>query len=465
MKRHKIFGPPGTGKTTYLIETMRNWLVSTGHGQDSVGFVTFTRSARAEALARLGGAEDEWNYVRTLHALCYRSLGISNNRMVSRSDLGRFADIVGIEIRGEGDKFEDETPFEELPLGDRLLRLNHLGRHRLLSLNQALAVLPVDVDEKVAKHFTVTYRDWKRHEGLLDFTDLLTEYIHRGNTFQSKLFMVDEAQDLSPLQWQVVSKMGANADYYFVAGDDDQAIYTWAGATAEEFNAWEADDVKILHQSYRLPEGVWQLCSQISSRIAQRTQKSFGYRPGGDANTVEETGVLPDIDSTKGHLILYRFAQRGKDIAKALRFDSVLFGGVLSPLGNPKTHKALSALAKEPRVRNRDERRALIDMGASEESTNVADCSRCWYLDYLVECQEKYGLSLMLNPPVQLMSIHQSKGREADTVILDTTLSRSAYEHLLDDPDDEHRVWYVGASRAKEKLVILQGAGSFQYEF
>jgi superfamily I DNA/RNA helicase len=174
---------------------------------------------------------------------------------------------------------------------------------------------------------------------------------------------------------------------------------------------------------------------------------------------------MPDIESDKQHLVLYRFAQRGRELAKSLRFSGVLFGGVLSPVGNKYVRKAIKALITDVNKRSKEERRAIIDMGGREDSTSISDCRRCWYHDYIVECEDSFGLPMMLDPPVQLMSIHQSKGREAETVVLDTTLSRAAYEHLMDEPDDEHRVWYVGASRAKEKLIILQGIGPFQYEF
>lgn len=460
MHKVKVYGPPGTGKTTYLIGSVDNWIKS-GNRQDQVGFVTFTRTARAEALNRLGGNEDEWDHVRTLHALCYRNLKISNSRMVSRNDLRKFGDLVGVEIHGEGEKIEDENEIRELPLGDRLLRLNHVGRHRLLSLNQALAVLPVDVDEELAKHFTVSYREWKERERILDYTDLLTEYLKRGRPFNDKLFIVDEAQDLSPLQWQVVSKMGANAEYFFTAGDDDQAIYTWAGATAEDFNKWPADKIEVLPQSYRLPVAVHKVCQQVLERIEDRQPKKFAARA--EEGEVEETGLIPDFEGNEDAIFLYRFAHRGKELAKYLRYNNVPFGGALSILEKRDTAAALNALDKVHNTRTPDDRKALEALGAPADATEVWQLERAWYLDYLLGVYQRFGLKKMLNPSIQLMSIHQSKGREASTVVLDTTMSAASYDHLQQSPDDEHRVWYVGASRAKEKLIILQGTGRFQY--
>jgi superfamily I DNA/RNA helicase len=61
------------------------------------------------------------------------------------------------------------------------------------------------------------------------------------------------------------------------------------------------------------------------------------------------------------------------------------------------------------------------------------------------------------------MSIHQSKGREAHTVVLDTDISKAVYDNMLWEPDEEHRVWYVGVTRAKERLYTLLPEGMYSY--
>jgi superfamily I DNA/RNA helicase len=62
------------------------------------------------------------------------------------------------------------------------------------------------------------------------------------------------------------------------------------------------------------------------------------------------------------------------------------------------------------------------------------------------------------------MSIHQSKGREAHTVILDTEISKQVYDGYIKDPDEENRVWYVGITRAKERLFTLMPDGGYSYK-
>ena len=61
-------------------------------------------------------------------------------------------------------------------------------------------------------------------------------------------------------------------------------------------------------------------------------------------------------------------------------------------------------------------------------------------------------------PRIKLSTIHAAKGGEATNVliILDNTKKiREATENNLDKQDEEHRVWYVGVTRAKQNLYIM----------
>ena len=72
------------------------------------------------------------------------------------------------------------------------------------------------------------------------------------------MIFADEAQDLNRMQLSLVRKWGDRAEYFIVAGDDDQTIYAFTGATPEAFLDPDIpDDHKIiLKQSYRVPRAV-----------------------------------------------------------------------------------------------------------------------------------------------------------------------------------------------------------------
>jgi len=77
--------------------------------------------------------------------------------------------------------------------------------------------------------FERQWSEYKRENGLLDFTDLI-ETCLRDVALAPKnpsVIFADEAQDLNGMQLSLVRKWGDRASYFIVAGDDDQTIYTF----------------------------------------------------------------------------------------------------------------------------------------------------------------------------------------------------------------------------------------------
>ena len=67
--------------------------------------------------------------------------------------------------------------------------------------------------------------------------------------------MVDEAQDLTPLQWDLVVKLSKAVDRVYIAGDDDQAIYEWNGADVTLFQTFPGKSL-VLKKSVRLNKNI-----------------------------------------------------------------------------------------------------------------------------------------------------------------------------------------------------------------
>ena len=100
---------------------------------------------------------------------------------------------------------------------------------------------------------------------------MLEQFCYRELAPKLEVVFIDEAQDLSPLQWKMVHLLEANSKEMFVAGDDDQAIFRYAGADVDYFIGLEGgrkgllDGVLHAHQmggvqrrrarGFRRPEG------------------------------------------------------------------------------------------------------------------------------------------------------------------------------------------------------------------
>ena len=95
------------------------------------------------------------------------------------------------------------------------------------------------------------------------------------------LICVDEAQDLAPIQWAIVEKLKNHTKDLMVAGDDDQEIFSWAGASGKHFLEFESEDTLVLSQSYRVPRSVHKLAVSITDRIpsSQRQPKEYLPKP------------------------------------------------------------------------------------------------------------------------------------------------------------------------------------------
>jgi DNA helicase II / ATP-dependent DNA helicase PcrA len=489
----KLFGPPGTGKTTFLLNSLEQELKRVKPYR--VGFLTFTRTARAEALHRTGMSEKELPYLKTIHSICYRQLGVSQSQMIKPKMLREFGQRIGTEITGWVTNLLSDDPTEggggRTPTkADILLNLNHLGRHRKVKLREMLQTADESLEWEFSKWFTETYRQWKEAESLFDFTDLLSEYLISGKPLNVDVLFVDEAQDLSKLQWDVVHKLGASAERIYMAGDDDQAIFTWAGASAAAFIREPCDEHKILDQSNRCPKAVMDVAQGIISNVRNRVAKNT--RPRAAEGQFETYGYLDQslFDGDESKFLLYRNHHRGQKLASELEELGVPYTGHISPISDKDVVASITALGKSAKGMEATpaELRSFMDMCdtrllkkeaeelcakpalASALLKNSAEAdvfkilARLPRKDYLQRCIELHGVSATLKPKLQLQSIHQSKGQEAHTVILDTELAKKTYDGMMNNPDDEHRVWYVGATRAREKLVVLLPMNQLHYQ-
>jgi superfamily I DNA/RNA helicase len=490
----KILGPPGCGKTTTLMDLLEKE-ISTGMPPERIAFLTFTRAARKEALERTGKTEKDFPFLKTIHSICYHQLSVGKDQIVRPNDLSIFGNKMGIKLTGNNlDPWieEFERGIDAPTRDDILIQANHFGRHRKIMLKEALQEISFEIDYKYAVWLTNAYREWKKVNGILDYTDLLSQYISYGKSLSIDAIFVDEAQDLSSLQWDAVSKLGEQAKRWYIAGDDDQAIFHWAGADATAFQDFPVDETMILNQSYRVSKAVHGAAMRIASRIGKRLPKD--YSPTESEGEVRNTGLLSHIDFSQKTFILFRNHYRGHAISEILKNDLLPFigrGSILNDIDtraslytwyllirkgevssdllrkflrfadedflNPKVH----TLIKEKPVLTVDQ--ILLEKPEPNQLTKILkDLPN---LTSITPYIRRHGLFKVSQPKVELLSIHQSKGREAHTVVIDPEMSKAVWLGMMNNPDDEHRVWYVGTTRAKEKVLILMPDGNYAYRF
>ena len=135
---------------------------------------------------------------------------------------------------------------------------------------------------------------------------------------------IDEAQDLSPLQWKLYDILKKKSKDIYLAGDDDQAIFAWAGADVNRFINEPAKE-KVLHKSRRISKAIQeqsQMC--IENIVGNRKEKK--YYPRDYQGNCEEIANLDQVDLSTGKwLILTRTVSRLLKIEEQLKKQNIYF--------------------------------------------------------------------------------------------------------------------------------------------
>lgn len=467
-----VDGGPGAGKTEALIGVVEDALAR-GVRPDRVAYWAFSRAAareaRSRAMAKFGLAEDDLPHFRTIHSHCYRALGIRRDEVVSDAALAEFAEIVG--EQGTWSARESST----VP-ADGLLGVFDYARATAKPLRDAWEEHGGDLDWFRLDRFARSYDAWKAGEGLLDFGDMLSRYVERGAPLDVDVTIVDEVQDLSPLQWAVVDRATAGVELW-IGGDEDQAIHRWAGADPGRLLAHGGATV-VLQASHRLPKAVFAVAAGILSRIEVRRDKPMGPHPDAPEGAVEWASRVDEVDLSSGSwLLLARTRHQLKALAAAARAAGTHYSLSGVDAVDEKVVRAIrawEALRAGKTVLGDDAARALaalgrdVDLDPSGEfdadDLDLPSPLPLWHdaltaipldeREFYLACLRR-GEKLVGPPRVRVETIHGAKGLEADKVLLVTALTPRVRRGLALDPDAEARVFYVGATRARRELFLV----------
>jgi superfamily I DNA/RNA helicase len=530
-----IFGPPGSGKTSEAARQVRR--AADKYGAVGVLVTSFSRAAAAELADRdLPIIAD---HIGTLHSHSWRALGRPRIAEVhadawNSDNFGlRITPASRARIDGE-DRAEDSA--DRAMTGDTLLQ--QLNRCRGL-------MLPLEAWSAPVREFAARWQEHKRTHGLLDFCDLIETCLHDLTVAPGSpsVLVADEVQDLNPLQSALIRKWGKRTEYFIRAGDDDQTIYSFAGATPESMldphipNGHKA----VLKRSHRLPVAVYRFSERLIHTVTRRQEKI--YEPRNERGAVHhicgtykspEYSILASAERhiAKGRTVMFlascsymlapliqvlrkhaipfhnpyrrsdgfwnplRLGSRasaanrlrallvsGPDRAGELRWTAgelLLWSEWLNPAGVVRTG-AIELLKALPANR-RPDCDLLVSLLDGDSLTSFLAASTAgqsellnWWrarigrdfrgrVGFPADVVARRGEPALANPPQVIVgTIHSVKGGQADVVYLFPDLSRAgatAYSQSGPLRDSVVRVFYVGATRARETLYICDPAGA-----
>lgn len=489
METTKIYGAPGTGKTTRLLKILEDE-IRAGVPPQRIAYITHTVSARLEAIERvkklLDVNEEKLQYFKTIHSICFKKINCSTHAVMGARDYMDFGKRVGVSF-SKG--FVSDIDLDGLPVGysssdgNMILNAYFFSRANLVDMLDVQNIWPRKYRPSIILEMIEEYKYYKLEEGKVDFPDMLEKYLKESSPLNVDVIIVDEAQDLSKLQWEVVTKFSESCDRLYLAGDDDQTIFSFIGADPDGFLKHPADDVEILPKTYRLKSDIWRFSKRIIEQIKDRQTKKISVKAEG--GIVERTGVMK-IDFEEETMIIARHNNQLREIAK--RFDElgIPYKGIgidfekhIEALkiyldmraGNKVLYRSAAKVtdlmgktskSKEFREVAKSDPEAMVslkdaDLGIKswikDLASGASDVKKNMILQNIIS---RNGIEeLDKEPKISLTTYHKSKGREANHVVLITDCYDKAWRSDQENSIEGIRLAYVGATRAKERLTIV----------
>ena len=488
-----VLGPPGTGKTTTLLNKVDEYLKETD--PDKVGYFAFTQKAayeaRDRAIKKFNLTEDDLPYFRTLHSLAFRKLGIKKENVMQPRHYKDLGKKLGFPVNyasyedDHGGIFTSDSEYLHLI---NLAKLRNTKPEKLFDLNEHNQ----DLERDKLRIISNELERYKKEHSLIDFNDMILEFTKSDKSPKFDVVFIDEAQDLSLMQWDMAKTIWKKTEDSFIAGDDDQAIFRWAGADVDSFIA-QKGQMMPLTQSFRIPSKVHTLAMGIINKVRNRIDKSWS--PKIHKGALSRYDDFEHINMTEGEwLILARTKYMLTDLEDVLYRQGFYYKNKFKKTKEQNLHMAAidwehlrqgQLLSYDQLIKissymtsekfNKQKIKGMakgsfygIDQLTKDYGLNTKnpwfesfDNASTREVSYLRKMRRN-GEKLNEKPRIELSTIHAAKGGESQNVVLLTDLSKNTMKSYERNADDENRLFYVGATRTKEHLHIISPKDSYK---
>lgn len=285
-----ILAVPGSGKTTVLLNRILNLIKNHNIDSSEIISITFSKSQGIDMERRFLVQNPEFRgkiTFKTIHAFCYEIVrnymklkNIKKTLIEGNNEFNRILILKRVYYQKNYKKLSDEEINDFFSIYDYTknkmydfegyLRKNHFISNRSLML----------------KLYNL-YDEIKIQNNFMDFNDLLilaNEYISTDKKLlkalknRYKFFQIDEGQDTSTLQFEIIRKIVFPENNVFIVADDDQSIYSFRGASPENLlnfkNIYPNSKIFFMDKNFRSTKNIIKISNKIIQGNKIRYEKS-----------------------------------------------------------------------------------------------------------------------------------------------------------------------------------------------
>ncbi|MCC0654067.1 DUF3553 domain-containing protein [Clostridioides sp. ES-S-0001-03] len=356
-----ILAGAGSGKTKVLTTRIAYLMEDKGVQAPSILAITFTNKAANEMRERVEqniGSETKEMWISTFHSCCVRIL---------RKDINKIGYNRSFVIYDAADQVTlVKDCLKELNLSDKVFEPKAVisaisgAKDKLYTPKQFKDMNMSDNRMVKIADIYALYQDRLKRNSALDFDDLILKTVELFKVndevlayYRSRFryIMVDEYQDTSKAQYELIKLLAREHQNICVVGDDDQSIYGWRGADIRNILEFEKDydnvHVVKLEQNYRSTQVILDAANKvISNNIERKRKKLWSEKKEGElikiqltGSEIEEADFIADSIAQiarkenrpyKDFAVLYRANAQARPVEDALNRSQIpynIYGG------------------------------------------------------------------------------------------------------------------------------------------
>jgi DNA helicase-2/ATP-dependent DNA helicase PcrA len=508
----------GTGKTRAITHRIAYGVATGVYSPGRVMALTFTSRAAAELRSRLRGLGAGGVAARTFHASALSQLNFFWPQVIGGT-MPRLLESKGRLLAHAAETLKlklDTATLRDTAAEIEWRKVSRLSVEQYARAAHARGLPPTLTVEK-AVDLQTAYETVKDERRQLDFEDVLLATagmieseprVAQQVREQYRFFVVDEYQDVSPLQHELLNLWLGDRDDVCVVGDASQTIYSFAGATPQfllGFAGTHDDAVVVrLEQNYRSTPAIIESANKLmrgrpgalnlhAAPDAQRGPSpavSVHKNDSQEARAIAQSIAAQIADGTKPEdiAVLYRINVQSAALEAALTdagvpylvrgstrfFDlrevkeaiMMIKGASISISGEPIFKTVSDVLRSLGWTQNPPETRGAVRdrweslnalMGLAEEAP-IGTSLKEFVTDLL---ERQAGQHEPTMSAVTLATLHSAKGLEWDSVHIagvSEGLLPITYAQDTEAVDEERRLFYVGVTRARRTLSLTWSA-------